>query len=78
MSNHVKLSPVYQVIAMHFVTAMSPSEIFAYEPPPGIVLVGDNHITRGSVFVIGGALGVGKSRALLNLLAGSYILGSVP
>jgi hypothetical protein len=45
----------------------SPSEILAYEPPPGIVLVGDNHITRGSVFVIGGAPGVGKSRASVAL-----------
>ena len=45
----------------------SPSEILAYEPPPGIVLVGDNHITRGSVFIIGGAPGVGKSRASVAL-----------
>jgi len=46
---------------------LSPSELQSYQPPPGIVLVGDNHVTRGSVFVIGGAPGVGKSRASVAL-----------
>lgn len=46
---------------------MSPSELRDYQPLEGIVLVGDNHITRGSVFVIGGAPGVGKSRASVAL-----------
>ena len=36
-------------------------------PPPGIVLVGDCHIVKGSVFVIGGAPGVGKSRSAVTL-----------
>jgi hypothetical protein len=50
-----------------FVTALSPSEIKAYQQPPGLVLVGDNHIVRGSVTVIGGPPGVGKSRASVAL-----------
>jgi hypothetical protein len=50
-----------------FLEFLSPSQLKSYEPPPGIVLVGDNHITRGSVFVIGGAPGVGKSRAAVAL-----------
>jgi len=45
----------------------NPSELRDYRPPDGIVLVGDCHITRGSVFVIGGAPGVGKSRAAVAL-----------
>ena len=40
-----------------------PSQLKAFVPPAGSVLVGDCHIVRGSVFVIGGAPGVGKSRA---------------
>jgi hypothetical protein len=50
-----------------FIEVLSPSEIRDYQPPEGIVLVGDNHITRGSVFIIGGAPGVGKSRGLVAL-----------
>jgi AAA domain len=50
-----------------FVEFLRPSELRDYEPPEGIVLIGDNHITRGSVFVIGGAPGVGKSRASVAL-----------
>lgn len=50
-----------------FVEFLRPSELRDYQPPKGIVLVGDNHITRGSVFVIGGAPGVGKSRAAVAL-----------
>ena len=44
-----------------------PSELKNFVPPPGIVLIGDCHIVRGSVFVIGGAPGVGKSRASVAL-----------
>jgi hypothetical protein len=50
-----------------FLEVLRPSEIKSYSPPQGIVLVGDAHITRGSVFVIGGAPGVGKSRAAVAL-----------
>lgn len=46
---------------------LSPKEMQAYRPPEGAVLVGANHIVRGAVFVIGGAPGVGKSRASVAL-----------
>ena len=45
----------------------SPLELKNFVPPPGIILVGDCHITQGTVFVIAGAPGVGKSRALVAL-----------
>ena len=45
----------------------SPSQLKAFVPPAGSVLVGACHIVRGSVFVIGGAPGVGKSRAAVAL-----------
>jgi hypothetical protein len=41
----------------------SPGECREYQPPEGYVLVGDCHIVRGSVTVIAGAPGIGKSRA---------------
>ncbi len=44
-----------------------PSQLKAFVPPPGWVLVGDCHIVCGSVFVIGGAPGVGKSRTTVAL-----------
>src|SRR5215471_9633540 len=44
-----------------------PSELKNFIPPPGILLIGDCHIVRGSVFVIGGAPGVGKSRGSVAL-----------
>jgi AAA domain-containing protein len=50
-----------------FLEVLRPSELKDYHPPAGIILVGDNHITRGSVVVIGGAPGVGKSRASVAL-----------
>src|SRR5437879_7730033 len=45
----------------------SPLQLKNFTPPPGIVLVGDCHIVKGSVFVIGGAPGVGKSRSAVTL-----------
>jgi hypothetical protein len=53
------------------IEVLSPSEIISYEPRPGIVPVGNNHITRGSVFIIGGAPGVGKSRVSVALASRS-------
>ncbi len=44
-----------------------PTELRDYKPPEGIVIVGDCHIVRGNVFVIGGPPGVGKSRAAVYL-----------
>ena len=41
----------------------SPLELKGFTPPPGLVLAGDFHVVKGSVDVIGGAPGVGKSRA---------------
>jgi hypothetical protein len=46
---------------------LSPMELSEYTPPPGHLLVGRNHIVLGSAFVIGGAPGVGKSRASVAL-----------
>lgn len=49
-----------------------PSEWRDYVPAEGMVLVGDNHIVRGNVTVIGGEPGCGKSRASVGLaLAGA-------
>lgn len=45
----------------------TPSQLSGYIPPDGARLIGDFHVTRGAVFVIGGAPGVGKSRALTAL-----------
>jgi DnaB-like helicase N terminal domain/AAA domain len=45
----------------------SPLQLQNFTPPPGIMLVGDCHVVKGSVFVIGGAPGVGKSRAAVAL-----------
>ena len=44
-----------------------PSELRDYEPEKHIVLVGDCHVMRGEVFVIGGEPGVGKSTAATEL-----------
>ena len=40
-----------------------PSELRAYKAEEDIVLVGNCHVMRGEVFVLGGEPGVGKSRA---------------
>lgn len=50
-----------------YLEALKPKEISAYQPPPGTLLIGDNHIVRGAVFVIGGAPGIGKSRSSVAL-----------
>jgi len=44
-----------------------PSELRAYKPDKDVVLVGDCHVMRGEVFVIGGEPGVGKSTAATEL-----------
>lgn len=44
-----------------------PSEWRDYTPPDGMVLLGDNHLVRGNVAVIGGEPGCGKSRATVAL-----------
>jgi hypothetical protein len=42
---------------------VNPVEAVKYVPDEGVLLVGDQHIIRGSITVIGGAAGIGKSRA---------------
>jgi hypothetical protein len=44
-----------------------PSQLAAFTPPEGFKLVGDYHIQLAAPFVIGGAPGVGKSRAAVAL-----------
>lgn len=44
-----------------------PSYFLSYQPPPDLVLAGNNHIVRGGIFVIGGPPGVGKSRSSVAL-----------
>src|SRR5262249_5861025 len=43
---------------------LSPSECRLWTPPEGFIIAGDCHLVRGGVVVVGGAPGVGKSRAL--------------
>ena len=51
---------------------LSPSEIRALEIPHDYILLGDCHLVRGGITLIGGQAGVGKSRALVSLaLAGA-------
>jgi len=45
----------------------TPTELSSYQVPDGSNLVGNYHIVRGGIFVIGGAPGVGKSRAAVAL-----------
>jgi hypothetical protein len=45
----------------------TPLQLKNFVPPAGMILVGDCHIVRGSVFVIGGAPGIGKSRSSVAL-----------
>ena len=46
---------------------VSPAEIRSYQPPEDALLVGDCHIVKGGMFIIAGAPGVGKSRAIVAL-----------
>jgi RecA-family ATPase len=41
----------------------TPSELRDFKPDNELVLIGDCHVTRGEVFVMGGEPGVGKSLA---------------
>jgi len=45
----------------------NPKQIVNYEPSENELLVGDSHIMKGAIFVIGGPPGVGKSRAATEL-----------
>jgi len=50
-----------------FLEVLSPSDCINFEPPADYILAGDCHLTRGNITVLGGAPGVGKSRAALGL-----------
>lgn len=45
----------------------TPSQLRNFKPPEGHCLVGDQHIVHGEIFIIGGAGGIGKSRATVAL-----------
>lgn len=45
----------------------SPRQLVQYEPPDDELLVGDQHIVKGKMMVIGGPPGTGKSRASTEL-----------
>jgi hypothetical protein len=61
-----------QTKAREWLQTWSPCEFIAFEPPKDFILAGDCHVTRGGITVLGGAPGVGKSRAALGLaLAGA-------
>jgi AAA domain len=47
-----------------FLEFYKPSELAAYVVPEDVPLIGDMHLFKGGIFVLGGAAGVGKSFAL--------------
>src|SRR6185369_13046732 len=53
--------------AKRMIEFYTPSELTAFIPPEGFKLVGDYHIQKAAPFVMGGAPGVGKSRAAVAL-----------
>ncbi len=55
------------VPAKKFLHFHKPSELAAYKVPVDVPLVGDLHIFKGGISVLGGASGVGKSFALSQL-----------
>ncbi|HEY1082703.1 MAG TPA: AAA family ATPase [Prosthecobacter sp.] len=59
--------PVPEPQKRKFLQFYKPSEIAAYEIPEEVPLIGDLHVFRGGIFVLGGAPGVGKSFALSQL-----------
>jgi hypothetical protein len=50
-----------------FLTFYKPSELAAYVVPEDVPLIGDLHVYKGGIFVLGGAAGVGKSFCLSQL-----------
>lgn len=56
-----------QAIIKPMFTFRAPSYFAGYTMPPDMILVGDCHITRGDLMVIGGVPGCGKSRLLVSL-----------
>ena len=62
-----KASPSAAAPPKKFLHFYKPSELAAYRVPEDVPLVGDLHIFRGGISVLGGASGVGKSFALSQL-----------
>lgn len=54
----------------------SPSELRAYVPETDIALIGNCHVMRGEIFLIGGEPGVGKSRSSTSLAVAGATAGS--
>ena len=50
-----------------FISFFKPSQLRAYTPPDGHLLLGNNHLARGDVAAIGGEPGSGKSTAAFEL-----------
>src|SRR5437763_11135200 len=63
IKSHVHVVPLREPRIRFF----SPTELSRYEPEEDIVLVGECHVMRGEVFVIGGEPGVGKSKGATHL-----------
>ena len=59
--------PAPELPKKKFLQFFKPSELAAYEIPEGVALIGDLHVYRGGIFVLGGAPGVGKSFGLSQL-----------
>ena len=45
----------------------SPNELWDFTIPEGVKLMGDYHLERGNITVLGGPPGIGKSRAITAL-----------
>nr|ADI22816.1 hypothetical protein [uncultured Oceanospirillales bacterium HF0500_29K23]ADI23161.1 hypothetical protein [uncultured gamma proteobacterium HF0770_11A05] len=52
---------------MNLINFHPPSWYANYKPPKNVQLVGDHHIEKGSIVILGGAGGVGKSLAITSL-----------
>ncbi|MDZ4289147.1 MAG: AAA family ATPase [Prosthecobacter sp.] len=60
-------NPATPPVPPEFFTFQPPSYFASYCLPPDAILVGDCHLTRGDLTVIGGVAGCGKSRLLMSL-----------
>lgn len=67
MSAPTSSSPADLLPPREMFKLLTPSECSNWTIPEGFQLVGDSHVVRGSVTVIGGAPGCGKSRASVAL-----------
>lgn len=69
--NHAKppdsAKPATVATAKRAVTFYKPSALAAYEVPADVPLIGDLHVFKGSIAILGGSAGVGKSFALSSL-----------